>query len=135
NIKKAQDYEPCFGRVRELVKPIRDGVDRDRYRNLWWLHAENRPGLYHSIGSGAFFERHPKNWNPSISLKHVIAKAKTSETWAFALLPSAMIFDQAITVIASDSMSDFAVVQSGLHEVWARESGAGSTMKTDMRYA
>src|SRR5690606_10075905 len=67
--------------------------------------------------------------------RFVIAKAKTSETWGFALLSPRTIFDQALTVITSDSYIDFAVLQSGIHEVWARESGAGSKMKTDLRYA
>lgn len=135
DVEKAIRYQPCFTRVRDLVKPIRDEVDRERNKVFWWLHAENRPGLYHSIGCGTFFNKHPKNWIPNTPLTFVIAKAKTSETWAFALLQPTMIFDQALTVIASDSMSVFAVVQSGFHEIWARESGAGSTMKTDLRYA
>jgi hypothetical protein len=109
---------------------VRDYVERERNRENWWLHAENRPGLYHAVGLGHRFKRHPKNWNVTApSLRQVIVKAKTSDTWGFAFLDAQMIFDQALTVITHEGTDMFAALQSTVHEIWARESGAGSKMK------
>lgn len=135
-IEQAEHHHALFCRVRDLVKPVRDKVDRERNRTLWWLHAENRPGLYHAIGLGARFARHPKGWTEEGSYPtRVIVKAKTSNTWAFTFLQSHFVFDQAITVIAQCSTGLFAALQSSIHEIWARNAGTGSTMKSDLRYS
>jgi hypothetical protein len=135
-LEKAALYPACLDRVRALVKPIRDHVDRDRRRRLWWQYGEVVPGLYHALGLGGNFQAHPDGWTADgPAPTTVIAKAKTSETWAFARVSARTVFDQAITVVVSDSYEDFALLQSRVHEVWARGSGSGSKMKTDLRYA
>ena len=92
--------------------------------------------MYHSIGLGHRFAKHPPGWRrDKVWPSEVIVKAKTSETWAFAFIASATILDQALTVFSSDDRGLFAILQSTLNEVWARDSGAGSKMKTDLRYA
>ncbi|MEQ1861836.1 MAG: restriction endonuclease, partial [Chthoniobacteraceae bacterium] len=136
SLERARTFGPLFERVERLVKPDRDVVDRDRNRENWWLHAENRPGLYHAVGLGNRFESHPKDWLRTASHpSRVIAKAKTSDTWAFGFLPSTALFDQTLTIIARDDCGMFVSLQSTLHEIWARESGAGSKMKLDQRYS
>lgn len=135
-LSNVREYTELFERIDRLVKPVRDEVERDRNRCNWWLHAENRPGLYHAVGLGCRFQRHPKGWNASSHFPNrVIAKAKTSDTWAFGFLSATTIFDQALTIIADDDFGMFAVLQSAFHEVWARESGVGSKMKLDQRYS
>ncbi len=135
-LSRVRTFPELAERIESLVKPVRDGVDRDRNRDNWWLHAENRPGLYHAVGLGNRFLKHTKNWNPDARFPNrVVVKAKTSDTWAFGFLPSTTLFDQALTVIASDDIGLFGVLQSTLHEIWARESGAGSKMKLDQRYS
>ncbi len=131
--EKAEEYEKPFARAFEKVKPVRDKVNRERRRKLWWIHAENNPGLYHSVGQGDKFERHPTGWEASFPApSRVICKAKTSKTWAFTFLPRNIIFDQTIVVIADGSYALFAQLQSSLHELWAVRRG--STLKTDMSY-
>ena len=110
-IDKVQLYDPCFSRVRDMVKPIRDLVERDRNRELWWLHAENRPGLYHTIGCGGFFEKHPKNQNAGTSTRLHNCQGKNFRDLGICPSSPRTIFDQAITVIASDSINEFAVLQ------------------------
>lgn len=117
--KVESKYPALYKRILEMVKPSRDKVNRDRTKKLWWIHAENRPGLYHAIGMGGNFTKHPKHWQPSRGLPRVIVKAKSSDTWAFAFLPSKMIFDQSLVVFASDQDSFFSVLQSDIHLAWA----------------
>jgi hypothetical protein len=112
-------------------------VKFERPNSKWWLYARSRGELYHSIGYGSRFRKHPKGWDEkNVRLKReVIVKAKTSDTWGFSFFPSDTIFDQAITIISSDDYGLFSVLQSTIHEIWARYSGAGSSMKSDLRYA
>jgi hypothetical protein len=100
---------------------------------LWWIHAENSPGLYHGLGFGRFYQKHPKEWRVRGEYpKRIICKAKTSNTWEFVFMPAAMIFDQSLVVIVSDRDSLFAQLQSSLHREWAVRHG--SSLKTDMSY-
>lgn len=133
---RCRQWKAAFDRISAEVKPIRDETSRDRYRKMWWTHAENRPGLYHAVGLGQHFRKHPSDWSSKVKCpSQVICRAKTSNTWAFCFLPARMIFDQALTIIADERRSVFSIVQSTIHETWARESGSGSTMKSDLRYA
>ena len=135
-IERAKRFDAYFKRIETTVKPVRDKVDRERNRVRWWLHAENRPGLYHAIGLGQRFAKHPAKWTASQPALHrVLAKTKTSETWAFGFLPVGIIFDQGLTVIAREEASMLAVAQSGFLEWWTRESGAGTMFKTDQRFS
>jgi len=90
-------------------------------------------GLYHAIGFGRLFDRHPKDWSEDCSRpSHVLAKAKTSATWAFFFLDPAAIFDQTLIVFALDDYASFALLQSSVHEAWAIKFS--TSHKTDLRY-
>jgi hypothetical protein len=128
-MEKARKYRHCFEHVEK-------NTAASRMKSAWWQFARSRPDLYHTIGLGSRFTKHPRDWKPEKQrLTRVIVKAKTSDTWGFEFYEPAVIFDQAITVIASQCAGVFAVLQSSLHECWGRYSGAGSAMKTDLRYA
>lgn len=129
---RAAEFPMAYERLLSEVKPVRDTVNRERRRKLWWIHAENSPGLYHAVGRGELFEKHPKNWQPQSAPSRVICKAKTSRTWAFTYLPATTLFDQSIVVFVSASTSLFTQLQSSIHEEWAIRWG--STLKTDMSY-
>jgi hypothetical protein len=137
---KVKKCRQAYGRLRATVKPYRERVARKRTQEKWWLFAENRPGLSHALGFGPLFEDHPEGWSGHAEAPdHVIVKTKTSKTWAFALLPSKIIFDQAIIVITAAGVERFALfalfaqLQSSLHWIWAMEGA--SHHKNDMRYS
>jgi hypothetical protein len=115
-ITRAQSYPVCLDRVERKVKPYRDTVNRKSTREKWWIYNEDRPTLRGALQR----------------LPHVIAKVLTSNTWAFARLPSSYSFDQALIVFFFDSYAHFSLLQSTVHEVWAKWNP--STMKTDARY-
>jgi Eco57I restriction-modification methylase/restriction-modification enzyme MmeI-like protein len=130
----AREYPLCFQHVEKFVKPERKKATRKSHRENWWLYAENRPGLYHSVGMGERFIRHPKNWE-EYNFDRVIVKAKTSNTWAFEFLPTDMIYDQALTVISSGSSALLAILQSSFHEIWARHADVSSRHENRLRYS
>ena len=56
----------------------------------------------------------------------------TSSHLAFAFVPSTTVVPTPHIVIAAEEFSSFAVLQSRIHEVWARF--LSSTFKDDLRY-
>lgn len=116
-IHKAETYEEPFQRVLTLVKPKRETDNREIYRRHWWMYAEARQKLTAKLEE----------------LDTCFAVARTTKHLNFSALPANYIFSDALKVFATDRWDLYAVVQSTLHEVWARKySGA---LKQDLRYS
>jgi hypothetical protein len=136
--RAAVDCPELLEKVRHLVKPERDkssgNAIADKRRNKWWLYERDRKALYHAIGRGHSFERHPKNWSDDSCryISTVIVFAQTSKTKYPVLMPNTAVFDQKTVVIASDDLAHFAVLSSSTHYAWAHVHG--SRMKTDAVY-
>lgn len=96
-------YPDLLEIVEEKVKPDRLTNKRENYRKYWWHFGEKRPGLFKAISE----------------LKKVIAMCQTAKYQGFIVLENNFIFDQKAVIIASESYSKFAVLQSKIHEMWA----------------
>ena len=116
SLDEAKNFPFLLARVERLVKPKRQHLKSKSVRERWWRYERSRPGLRETIEN----------------VERVIVKAHTSNTWAFVLVPSGFSFDQALIVIAVDTCSGLATLQSSIHEVWAKNNP--STMKGDTRY-
>jgi len=115
--EKARTYEVPFRRVEELVKPVRDQVKRKSNRENWWIYAEHRPGLYFSISKSDF----------------CFIVARTTKFLNFTATSTSLVYSDALFVYANDDFYNFAIVQSTLHNEWARKYS--SALKLDLRYA
>lgn len=116
-IERAQEYEIPYRIIAEKVKPERMKVNRASRRERWWQYAERSMGLYNSI-------RH-KN--------RCFISAATTKYLNFSTAPTNYVFTHALYVFTTDRWDLYAVVQSTLHEIWARKySGA---LKQDLRYS
>lgn len=102
--------------IRDKVKPFRDGLKRDCYRELWWLHGERQPELYRILRSH----------------KRVLANSQVSAHLAFAFQPVDRRYSIALNLFMFSSVAAFCVLQTRPHEIWARFFG--SSMKDDLRY-
>jgi hypothetical protein len=137
----AADFPILLSIVEARVKPERQRVDsrgeyicRNPLPQRWWHHADKRPALYHTIGRGGLFSKHPEGWREDAPpLSHVIAFAQTSKTKYPHLLVNNIAYDQKVVVIASSDRSHFAVLSSSVHYAWVHLYG--SRMKTDAVYA
>jgi hypothetical protein len=117
SLEEAQNYIEPFQIVLERVKPFRDKQNRDRNREVWWLFNENRAGLRRAL----------------INRSKCFVVAATTKHLCFSAMPTHYIFTHALKVLPSEDWSIFAVVQSTIHEVWARKySGA---LETRLRYS
>jgi len=114
---KAAEYTLAFERVSRLVRPIRAECSDVGLREKWWLFERARMDLY----------RRAK------ALRRCFVTAVTTKHFNFSAVPPDRVFLNTVDVFTTDRWSDFAVVQSALHEVWARKySGA---LKKDLRYS
>ena len=130
--EQAQTYSQPFMQVQEKVQPVRAGNNRAQYKNFWWHYAEKRPALYHALGRGDAFAKHPRGWQPFPPLQRVLVIARVSKHGALAFVPNTAIMSEATCVFASADAALFGLLQSTPHQVWARKMS--STMRSDLRY-
>jgi hypothetical protein len=88
------------------------------------------PSLYHAIGRGSTFEKHPNDFEyPQEPMKKVLVKAQVSSTWGFSFIDNNQVMDAKLIVFAYDN---FSLLQSTLHYIWAKLFA--TSMKNDMSY-
>ena len=122
SLQEAEAWPDLVAIVREKVKPERDklapknSVNRDR-RNRWWQFAGRSPELYQAIAP----------------LDRCLVNSQVTKHLVFAFQPTNRIFGHTLYAYPLDAYTAFAVLQSRIHEGWARL--LSSSMKTDLRYA
>jgi hypothetical protein len=128
----ATDFPELLNIVEEKVKPEREGKKDALAAKKWWLYLRPRPELYHAIGRGASFVKHPVRWDDNYHPEQVLAITIVSKTVAFAFCSSKTVFSNLLTVFSKNTYKDFALLQSNLHVVYAWQHS--SKMKSDLRY-
>jgi hypothetical protein len=107
--------------VRRKVKPIRDLLGNNPnnipLKKKWWAFQAHRPELYSRIRTR----------------QQVLVNSRVSGNLAFAFLPTSHIFSVRLNVFELSQYSAFSVMQSRIHELWARF--LSSTFKDDLMYA
>jgi hypothetical protein len=138
--EKAKQYSNPYDVALELVKPQRENSDDksasgQRRREKWWLYGADGKELYHAMGRGGSFTRHPDGWATARKepLDRVIAIARVSKTAAFAFLPGNYVYSAQLVVFPSDDAAMLATLQSNVHLAFAW--AMSSKMKSDLRYS
>jgi hypothetical protein len=130
-IARAKEYEDIFPIVEEKVKPERERNKDKIAHDFWWRFLRSRSELYHAIGRGASFEKHPEGWSDnSDKMLRVLACSGVSKYLIFSQCPSDVVFSHAtfVFIIAQQ----FTILQSNIHESWARKQS--SSLESRMRY-
>lgn len=138
--EKAKQYSEPYEVTLALVKPQRENSDDksasgQRRREKWWLYGADGKELYHAMGRGSSFNRHPDGWATARKepLNKVIAIARVSKTAAFAFLPGSYVYSAQLVVFPSDDAAMLAILQSNVHLAFAWTMS--SKMKSDLRYS
>jgi len=106
-VEEAALYEQPFEYVRQHVLPIRSKNRRASYAERWWLHVEPRPAMREALtGLGRYLG------TPCVA-KHRLFVWLTKHT-----LP-----DHQLIVFAREDDVFFGILQSHVHELWARGMG------------
>ncbi|TGP86402.1 hypothetical protein EN866_24200 [Mesorhizobium sp. M2D.F.Ca.ET.223.01.1.1] len=113
---EARKWPDLMAMLEERVRPKRLTQGSIVNPKYWWRHARSAANLYAAIQSRT----------------RIICSAQTSTQRSFCFLPCGMIYSHK-TVVFSLAASGFPILQSRLHEIWARYFS--STMKDDSVYA
>ena len=118
---QAREFPEPFSIVSSLVRPVRLALDdktainRD-HRDRWWQYAFVRESLYNKIrGSSRCF-----------------TTCWVSKYLNFSAMPTDYVFSNSLYIFATQRWDLFTVVQSTLHEVWARKYSG--SLETRLRY-
>jgi type II restriction/modification system DNA methylase subunit YeeA len=118
NFEQANQYIAPFAFVEAEIKPIRDKNKDKSSREKWWTHQRSRPEFRKAI------DQMPRYMATVRHMKHRI----------FIWVDSDVIPDSALTVIASYSITMFAVLNSSVHILWAVRMGTFLGVGNDSRY-
>jgi len=137
--ERAQEYELPWQRIEEQVKPERQRLNergefvlRKPLPERWWQFGEKRPGLYHAIGRGRYFERHPEGWSSDSGERvKVMVCSEVTKHLSYVLIPSEYVVSERAVVFRDSEV--LAICQSSLHEVWARIYS--SRLETRLKYS
>lgn len=108
---QASRYLPLWNIVEEKVKPERSKLDPVKYRRRateWWKHSSTNPQMYEAIEG-----------NPRV----LVANCAAAKFLTFSFLPNGCVYSNKLYVFADSSYAHFSVIQSRVHELWARMFG------------
>ncbi|MBA2116684.1 DNA methyltransferase [Bremerella alba] len=115
-IEKAEEWPDVLAIVRQNVKPQRDKVKDRRCRSLWWQYERPRSEFFSALSSES----------------RVLVLSRVGNHVSFAFTPSSYVFADSLVVFRFSDFSEFCIMQSRVHEIWARFFS--SSMKDDLRY-
>lgn len=124
----AEDWPDLLAIVVQRVKPERLAQKRERRARLWWQYGEAAPGLSEAI-------RHlERDLVAGVDAPpQLLALSRVSPQLGIGVVPSALVPAESLVVFVYANLSPFAILQSRVHEIWARFFS--SSMKDDLRYA
>lgn len=109
-IEKAIQYEACFNKVLNEVKPERKKLDPNknnankRRNQYWWLFGGDAKSLYQNIKPLARCFRISTG-----GTKYVV----------FAASEKPIVYANTVAIIAKENFSDFAILNNSLYDQWA----------------
>ena len=120
-LEESERWPQLLAVVREKVKPerdkLKDNTDGLHRKTHWWQFGRWTPALYAAIAP----------------LGRCLVISRHSKYLLFTFQPVDRIFSEATYVFAFDDYPTFAVLQSRIHEPWARL--LSSSMRNDLRYS
>jgi SAM-dependent methyltransferase len=121
-LDEARRFDGAFSMVEARVRPERAKIPRDtainkHYHDDWWEFGVLNAGLYRGLAR----------------LKHCFVWAATTKHFGPVRAPSAWVYTHAARVLTSDRWDLFAVIQSSVHEIWARRYSGEH--ETRLRYS
>jgi len=108
SLKDAALYEAPFQHIAEPVKSAREKSGSAGEKKSWWLLARRAPALFSKISSHHRF----------------IATPETPTHTVFTWLPTGVVPDKNLIIIARSDDTSFGIVQSRFHITWARALGS-----------
>lgn len=118
---KAEYFSYAYAKLERSVKTERSGLKRKSLVDNWWIHGEKRPAMYHAIGRGDYFMKHPKGDWPQAPLKRILVITQATKFLSICFVDNTFLIDQACIVFPYTDYIYFGLLTSNLHEVWCRQ--------------
>jgi len=116
SLSEASEWPDLLGIVEQRVKPYRLTINDAGGREKWWQFLRTRPALSKAKSQ----------------LQGVLVLSFVSSHLAIARIATGIVEANTVCVFAFDTPQPFAVLQSRVHEVWARFMA--STLEDRLRY-
>jgi len=121
SLEEAEEWPHLMQVVRDTVKPYREATRLDtgpggHGKKYWWQYISRCDPLYEAIRP----------------LRRCLVLSQVAKHLAFAWQPTDRVFGHTMYVVALESATAFATLQSRVHEPWARL--LSSSMRNDLRY-
>lgn len=116
-LEEARGYPELLEIVEKEVRPARERDKRGTYKTYWWRPGESGVALYNAL----------------TGMDNCFVASRVSKHLVLSRQPVKPFFADSLYVFALSCSTAFAVLQSRVHEPWARL--LSSSMKNDLRYA
>ncbi|HEX4334344.1 MAG TPA: DNA methyltransferase [Polyangiaceae bacterium] len=113
---QARGWPELFEIVEKKVKPARAGISQRDRRELWWIYVTRAPHARRYIAAHG----------------RCLILSQLSPHLALSWVGSGVVCSHSIVLILLSSWSGFGLLQSRVHETWARQ--LSSSFHTDLRY-
>ncbi len=111
------EYKEALDIIREKVKPVRDKVKRKAHRENWWQFGDKRPALYSLLAK----------------IDKTLVQTRHTKYLCPQFVKTGSVLSDSTVVFPSDSLSLYAILNSNIHDLWARETSG--TIRTELRYS
>ncbi|AIP19336.1 Eco57I restriction-modification methylase domain-containing protein [Burkholderia pseudomallei] len=134
----ATDFPALLSVVTERVKPERDrlggNASAEGRKKRWWHFGRDAKALYHAIGRGRDFARHPTSWDENLeAFPQVLVCSEVTKFLSFVFVENTSVMSANLDVFSTQSWAEFAVLQSTMHDSWARKQS--SRLETRLKYS
>jgi len=116
SLSEAEAWPELVEILRTKVKPERD-LMTSAAKRFWWRYASAAHPLYLAIAP----------------LSRCLVTSQVTKHLVFSFQPTGRVYSKKLYVFPFETASSFAILQSRIHEPWARL--LSSTMKNDLSYA
>lgn len=137
---RARRYREPWKRIEEQVKPEREGLNVTnstgrRRKAFWWQYGSDARTLYHAIGRGHAFERHPEGWRAdSRCPERVLVAGRVGKYFNPSVVENDVVFHEKCVVFAVDEVWAYAALfNSSPVDAWVWKHS--SRMKLDLNFS
>ena len=134
------DFPDLYEWLNENVRPERQRLDKNGDYVLrrplpirWWQYADKRPALYHAIGRGELFARHPTGWLPFAKQDRVLVNARVCKYFTPSLIDNIPVFHEKIIVLTRNGYDNLAFMLSTIIQDWTWKQS--STLGTGLNFS
>lgn len=133
SIEHARQYGDVFSIADERVRAERESNNDRTARDYWWRFLRSRSELYHAIGRGGLFEKHPRGWVKDDPADKVLVNARVCKYFTPSLVTNNSVFHEKLIVMLLPPNAGLAFMASSEIQDWVWKQS--STLGTGLNFS